>query len=51
MSSAPRVLVVALAAVAISLPAAAQHEATERFSKTAHLDQNGAFVSGVDTVR
>ena len=43
MISAPRVLVVAVAFVAIALPAAAQNEVTERFSKTAHLDQNGTF--------
>ena len=43
MISAPRVLVVALAFVAIAFPAAAQDEVTERFSKTAHLDQNGTF--------
>ena len=43
MIGAPRVLVAALAFVAIAFPAAAQNEVTERFSKTAHLDQNGTF--------
>ena len=43
MISAPRVLVAALALVAIAFPATAQNEVTERFSKTAHLDQNGTF--------
>ena len=43
MISAPRVLVAALAFVAIAFPAVAQNEVTERFSKTAHLDQNGTF--------
>jgi DUF4097 and DUF4098 domain-containing protein YvlB len=43
MISAPRLLVAALAFVAIAFPAAAQNEVTERFSKTAHLDQNGTF--------
>jgi DUF4097 and DUF4098 domain-containing protein YvlB len=43
MIRAPRVLVVAVAFVAIAFPATAQNEVTERFSKTAHLDQNGTF--------
>jgi len=43
MIRAPRVLVAALAFVAVAFPAAAQNEVTERFSKTAHLDQNGTF--------
>src|SRR5438552_5936090 len=43
MIRAPRVLVTALAFVAVAFPAAAQNEVTERFSKTAHLDQNGTF--------
>jgi hypothetical protein len=43
MISAPRVLIVAVAFVAIAFPATAQNEVTERFSKTAHLDQNGTF--------
>ena len=43
MIRAPRVLVTALALVAVAFPAAAQNEVTERFSKTAHLDQNGTF--------
>ena len=28
---------------AIALPAAAQNEVTERFSRTSHLDQDGTF--------
>jgi len=43
MSYAARVVVAALAGVILALPAAAQNEITERFSKTAHLDQNGTF--------
>jgi DUF4097 and DUF4098 domain-containing protein YvlB len=43
MIRAPRVLVVAVTFVAIAFPATAQNEVTERFSKTAHLDQNGTF--------
>jgi len=43
MISAPRVLVVTVALVAIAFPATAQNEVTERFSKTAHLDENGTF--------
>lgn len=43
MISAPRVLIAAVAFVAIAFPATAQNEVTERFSKTAHLDQNGTF--------
>lgn len=43
MISAPRVFVVTVAFVAIAFPATAQNEVTERFSKTAHLDQNGTF--------
>jgi len=59
MMRAPRVFVFVLAAIAIALPAAAQNpstalgaspstapeasEVTERFSRTAHLDANGAF--------
>ena len=43
MISAPRVFVVTVALVAIAFPARAQNEVTERFSKTAHLDQNGTF--------
>ena len=43
MISAPRVFVVTVALVAIAFPATAQNEVTERFSKTAHLDQNGTF--------
>ena len=43
MISAPRVFVVTVALVAIAFPATAQNEVTERFSKTAHLDENGTF--------
>ena len=43
MISAPRVFIVTVAFVAIAFPATAQNEVTERFSKTAHLDQNGTF--------
>ena len=45
MMRAPRVVVFALAVLAAALPAAAQNpgEVTERFSRTAHLDANGAF--------
>jgi DUF4097 and DUF4098 domain-containing protein YvlB len=43
MISAPRLFVVTVALVAIAFPATAQNEVTERFSKTAHLDQNGTF--------
>jgi DUF4097 and DUF4098 domain-containing protein YvlB len=43
MISAPRVLIVAVAFVAVAFPSTAQNEVTERFSKTAHLDENGTF--------
>jgi len=43
MSCAARVVVAALVGVTLALPAAAQNDVTERFSKTAHLDQNGTF--------
>ena len=43
MSYAARVVVAALVGVTLALPAAAQNEVTERFSKTAHLDPNGTF--------
>jgi DUF4097 and DUF4098 domain-containing protein YvlB len=43
MSYAARVVVAALVGLMLTLPAAAQNEVTERFSKTAHLDQNGTF--------
>ena len=43
MTRALRVLVAALATLAIVVPAAAQNEVTERFSQTAHLDPNGTF--------
>ena len=43
MSYAARVVVAALVGVMLALPADAQNDITERFSKTAHLDQNGTF--------
>jgi len=43
MSYAARVVVAALVGISVALPAAAQNDVTERFSKTAHLDQNGTF--------
>ncbi|HEU5254977.1 MAG TPA: hypothetical protein VFU28_03240, partial [Vicinamibacterales bacterium] len=43
MSHAARVLLAALASITLALPAAAQNEVSERFSKTVHLDQNGTF--------
>ena len=43
MSYAARVVVAALVGVMLALPADAQNDVTERFSKTAHLDQNGTF--------
>jgi len=43
MIRALRPLVAALAFITIALPAAAQNEVTERFSKTSHLDQDGTF--------
>jgi len=43
MINAPRVVAIVVLAAAVSVPAAAQTEVTERFSKTAHLDQNGTF--------
>jgi hypothetical protein len=43
MTSASRVAAIALLAASISLPAAAQTELTEKFSKTSHLDQGGTF--------
>ncbi len=43
MINAPRVLAIVVLAAAVSVPAAAQTDVTERFSKTAHLDQNGTF--------
>jgi len=43
MSYAARVGVAALAGVMVALPAAAQTDVTERFSRTAHLDQDGTF--------
>ena len=44
MSHVPRVLFAAICVgVTTALPAAAQNEVTERFSRTAHLDQDGTF--------
>jgi DUF4097 and DUF4098 domain-containing protein YvlB len=43
MSYAARVVIAAVVGVTLALPAAAQNEVSERFSKTAHLDQNGTF--------
>ena len=43
MSYVARLVVVALVGVMLALPAAAQTDITERFSKTAHLDQHGTF--------
>jgi DUF4097 and DUF4098 domain-containing protein YvlB len=43
MRHAARVAVAALVGVILALPAAAQSDITERFARTAHLDQNGTF--------
>ena len=43
MINAPRILAIVVLAAAVSVPAAAQTDVTERFSKTAHLDQSGTF--------
>jgi len=43
MSYAARVVVAALVGVILPLPVAAQTDITDRFSRTAHLDQNGTF--------
>ena len=43
MNYAARVVVAALAGVILASPAAAQSDITERFSRTAQLDQNGTF--------
>jgi len=43
MIRARRPLALTLAALAVSFPAAAQNEVTERFTRTAHLDQDGTF--------
>ena len=43
MSYAARVVVAALAGILVALPATAQTDVTERFSKIAHLDQDGTF--------
>jgi putative adhesin len=43
MMRAPRLLFAAVAFLAMALPAAAQNEVTDRFSRTSHLDQDGTF--------
>jgi len=43
MIYAARVVVATLVGVILAVPAAAQTDITERFSRTAHLDQNGTF--------
>jgi hypothetical protein len=43
MTSASRIAATTLLAALVSLPAAAQTELTEKFSKTSHLDQGGTF--------
>jgi hypothetical protein len=43
MINLPRVLATVVLAAAVQVPAAAQTDVTERFSKTARLDQNGTF--------
>jgi len=43
MSNLARIVFAALVGITLALPAAAQNEVTERFSKTAHLDQDGSF--------
>jgi DUF4097 and DUF4098 domain-containing protein YvlB len=43
MINAPRLLAAVVLAAVAAVPAAAQTDVTERFSKTAHLDQNGTF--------
>jgi hypothetical protein len=43
MINAPRVLAIVVLATAVSVPAVAQTDVTERFSKTTHLDQDGTF--------
>ena len=43
MINARRALAIVVLATAVPAPAAAQTDVTERFSKTAHLDQNGTF--------
>jgi hypothetical protein len=43
MSHVARVLFAVFVGVTTALPAAAQNEVTERFSRTAHLDQDGTF--------
>lgn len=43
MISARRVLSIVVLAVVFAVPAAAQTDATERFSRTVHLDENGTF--------
>jgi hypothetical protein len=43
MINARRALAIVVLSAAVPAPAAAQTDVTERFSKTAHLDQNGTF--------
>jgi DUF4097 and DUF4098 domain-containing protein YvlB len=43
MSYVLRIVVAAFVGITVALPAAAQNEVTERFSKTVRLDQNGTF--------
>src|SRR5581483_2416646 len=43
MTSACRVVALAIVAATVSVPASAQTELTEKFSKTSHLDQGGMF--------
>src|SRR5258706_9968440 len=43
MINASRVLAIVALAAAVSAPAVAQTDVTERFSKTTRLDQNGTF--------
>jgi hypothetical protein len=43
MTRAARTLFILVAALTVALPAAAQNEVSDRFSKTAHLDQNGTL--------
>jgi len=43
MINAPRVLAIVVLATAVSVPAVAQTDVTERFSRTTHLDQDGTF--------
>ena len=43
MSYAARIVIAALVGITFAVPAAAQNDVTERFSKAAHLDPNGIF--------